>query len=127
MEQQDWMKEKLAWLAEWLYNQPKEHPGSVYLEGLVIPRSKTVEHQTGSNCDARIFGGTGRVDTNRWEASPERFAEIYGAPQEPDPEPEPDPSGLAEQVQHNTKQLELQNERLNIIDEFLRSYPDGES
>ncbi len=120
MEQQDWMKEKLAWLAEWLYNQPKEHPGPVYLEGLVIPRSVTVEHQTGSNCRASIFGGTGRVDTNRWEASPERFYEVYGA--DPGPDPEPDPSGLVEQVQHNTRQLELQTERLNIIDEYLRSY-----
>jgi hypothetical protein len=125
MQQQDWMKEKLAWLAEWLYNQPKEHPGPIYLDGLIIPRSKAVEHQTGSNCKASIFGGTGRVDTNRWEASPERFAEIYGAELEPEPEPEPDPPGLAEQVHNNTKQLELHTERLNIIDEFLRSYDGG--
>lgn len=120
MEQQDWMKEILFWLAEWLYNQPKEHPGPVYLGGTIIPRENVIIHQTGSNCRASIFGGTGRVDTNRWEASPERFYEVYGA--DPGPDPEPDPSGLVEQVQHNTRQLELQTERLNIIDEYLRSY-----
>ena len=119
MEQQDWMKEILFWLAEWLYNQPKEHPGPVSLEGTIIPRENVIIHQTGSNCNATIFGGTGRVDTNRWEASPERFAEIYGATQEQEPEPEP---GLAEQVHNNTRQLELHTERLNIIDEYLRSY-----
>ena len=121
MEQQDWMKEVLAWLAEWLYDQPKEHPGPLTLT-TIIPRAKAVLHQTGSNCNATIFGGTGRVDTNRWEASPERFAEIYGASQEPEPEPGPDPSGLAEQVHNNTRQLELHTERLNIIDEYLRSF-----
>jgi hypothetical protein len=43
-------------------------------------------------------------------------------PDPPDP-PEPPPSnGLAEQVAKNTMSIEELTERVNIIDDYLRSY-----
>lgn len=117
MEQQDWMKSKYAWWAQWLSNQPSEHPGPVSHVS-IIPDSFVVTHQTGSNCDASLFNGIGRVDTDRWTSTEEKFYELYGG--EPAP-PEP-PGDLEEKVMKNTEDIERLVERVNIIDDFLRSY-----
>lgn len=117
MELQDWMKEKWAWWAQWLSNQPNEHPGPVS-HNPFIPSDKIVIHQTGSNCDAQLFGGSGRVDTDRWESTQEVFYELFGGEEQ-----EPPPSGdLEEIVRRNTEDIEELWERVNIINDFLRSY-----
>jgi len=119
MEQQSWMADKWAWWAQWLSNQPREHPGPVYHPS-IIPDEKVVIHQTGSNCDARLFGGSSRVDTDRWQAPVEKFYELFGEDEEP-PVP-PQPGDLEERVNKNTSDIEALYERVNVIDEFLRSY-----
>lgn len=118
MELQDWMKDKWAWWAQWLLNQPTEHPGPV-LHNPFIPGDKVIIHQTGSNGDAKLFGGTGRVDTDRWTGTEELFYKLFGG----EPPAPPPPSGdLEAQVQKNTEGIEELWERVNIIDEYLRSY-----
>ena len=117
MELQDWMKEKYAWWAQWLSNQPTEHPGPVY-HNPFIPNEKVIIHQTGSNCDAQLFGGIGRGDTDRWESTEDKFYELYGG----EPPAPPPPGDLEEQVKRNTNDIEELYERLNIIDEWVRSY-----
>ena len=98
MEIQDWMADKWAWWAQWLLNQPKEDPGPVRFPS-IIPTSKRVIHQTGSNGDARLFGGTGRIDTDRWLASDELFNQLFDQPVQP-------PNGdLEEQVAQNTANI----------------------
>lgn len=118
MQQQYWMSEKWAWWAQWLSNQPTEHPGPVS-HVPIIPNDKIIIHQTGSNGDAKLFGGSGRVDTDRWTSTEERFKELFGDGDEPEPPPSGD---LEEQVARNTESIERLEERVNIIDEFLRSY-----
>ena len=100
MEIQDWMADKWAWWAQWLLNQPKEDPGPVQFPS-IIPMSKRVIHQTGSNGNARLFGGTGRIDTDRWLASDELFNQLFDQPTQPQP-----PNGdLEEQVKLNTANI----------------------
>lgn len=94
MEIQDWMADKWAWWAQWLANQPKEHPGPVSHVS-IIPDNKIAIHQTGSNGDARLFGGTGRVDTDR-QVTEEN---LFGEPTQPPSNP------LAAQVAMNTAML----------------------
>jgi len=105
MEKQDWMQDVQWWLAQWLTDQPSEHPGPVYLP-YDIPEENVLWHQTGSRCRADIFGGTGYVDTDRWELSDEEFNLIYPANTTP-----PDPPGdLEKQVAENTKRIaDLEN------------------
>lgn len=116
MELQDWMKDKWAWWAQWLTNQPKEHPGPVSHPS-IIPDGMIAIHQTGSNGNAALFGGSGRVDTDRWQASEDTFYELFGG----DP-PAPPPGDLTEQVNRNTQDIAELYERINVIDEWVRSY-----
>ncbi len=118
MQEQAWMREKLAWWAAWLYNQPREHPGPV--SHPAISNENMVMHQTGSNCDARLFDGSSRVDTDRWQAPVEKFYELYGA----EPPTPPQPGDLEEQMQQNTADIASLYERVIIIDEHLRTYDD---
>ncbi len=118
MEVQDWFEEILAWLAAWLVNQPREHPGPVGHPA--IPYANVMLHQTGSNCDARLFNGSSRVDTDRWQAPVEKFYELYGA----EPPTPPQPGGLEEQVLKNTADIASLYERVNILNEWIRSYDD---
>jgi hypothetical protein len=102
MQIQDWMADKLAWWAQWLYNQPTEDPGPVIFPA-IIPHDKRVIHQTGSNGDARLFGGTGRFDSDRWIGSIDAFYRLFNQTTQP---PQP-PNQLAAQVAQNTADIAM--------------------
>jgi hypothetical protein len=77
MEIQDWMAEIPWWWAQWYYNQNAEYPAATNWNA-IIPEENRWWHQTGSCCDASIFGGRDRVDTDRWHNTVEKYNEVYG-------------------------------------------------
>lgn len=109
MEKQDWMAEYWAWLAT--YATGREHSGPPVIPAQ-IPANKVIIHQTGSQCNSSLFGGSGTFDTDRWMGSDELFTELFGEVAIP-------PNGdLKEQVAKNTAMNIKQNERLDDLEDW---------
>ncbi len=122
MEFQERLKKFFWWMATWMWpDQPFEHPGPPNTVDW-IPLNKIKWQQTGSNCREDVFGGSvnGRVDTNRWNLGEAAFIKEYGA----EPPTPPQPGGLEEQVLKNTADIVSLYERVNILNEWIRSYDD---
>ncbi len=96
----------MLWTAHWA---PVQEPLLPY------PWKEWEFWQKGSNLTPSWADG--RIDFGEANMTTAELREKYL--DEPQPPP---PSGLVEQVQRNTKQLELHEERLNIIHEYLESY-----
>ncbi len=109
MQTQYWFPRVKWWLATWLYNQPREHPGPPGLPK-TVPLTAVQIHQTTSNGDGVLLGnGTDttlkRIDLNRWMGTREEFNELMGIEPEPPP-PEHDHKALLELIYDNTRRLD---------------------
>lgn len=110
MEVQDWMLDTLAWLAQWISNQEKEHPGPLTPVS-AIKASSIVMHQTGSRCKEELFGGTGYVDTDRVVATTAKYNELYSV--ETPPLPPPVNGDIEERLNYLEVNFSLIQQQLN--------------
>ncbi len=120
MQAQDWMQDYYAWLAT--YATGREHPGPVVIPD-PIPEEMVIIQQTGSQCDASEFGGSGTFDTDRWDGSEAQFRQLFDVQESPpDPDVEIRLAHLELQVRDNQREIERLSEWKANTDDWGNSY-----
>jgi murein DD-endopeptidase MepM/ murein hydrolase activator NlpD len=115
MEFQGWFTYVKWWLAHWYSKEVgREHPGPPARPNGVT-EDQVMEHQTTSFLKGGLFGATSKaIDGNRWQSDPALFKKNWGIEEEPGNGEEP--SDLEQQVEQNSVEIQLLQERVSSLE-----------